>query len=169
MQARKIPEYKHHNILPAAVMDAIKPTYICLNERSLLKRCLRGATRNQNEDFNGLIWSLCPMVTFCGAAVVEIASYLPAAHVNHGAVCLLKVLADMGSARGLFTERLLVKLDEERVSAAQEKMKEAEKSRRKQQRKDLEEQNIQEEGGWSPMESSNVFVGVVRPKVLASK
>ena len=149
MQARKIPEYKHHNILPAAVMDAIKPTYICLTERSLLERCLRGATQNQNEAFNGLIWSLCPKVTFCCAAVVEIASYLAVAHFNNGAVCLLKVLADMGCARGLFTERLLVKLDEERVSAAQKKMKEEEKCRRKQwrrRRKGLEEQNIEEEG-----------------------
>ena len=55
VQARKIPEYKHDNVLPAAVMNAIKPTYIRLTETSLLERCLRGATQNQNEAFNGLI------------------------------------------------------------------------------------------------------------------
>ena len=149
MQAGKIESYKHHNIMPAAVMKAGKPTYVRLADISLLRRCLRGATQNQNEAFNGLIWSFCPKTTFCGAAVVDIATFLAVAHFNHGTVCLLKVLTTMGCATGGFTERLLVKLDEERVTAADRKLKVAEQSRRKQRRrrrKGLEEQNLDEEG-----------------------
>ena len=114
MQAGKIESYKHHNIMPAAIMKAVKPTYVRLADISLLRRCLRGATQNQNEAFNGLIWSFCPKTTTGG-----------------------------------FTERFLVKLDEERVTAADRKMKVAEQSPRKQRRrrrKSLEEQNLDEEG-----------------------
>ena len=45
MKAGKQASYNHH-VLPAAVMKAVKPTYVRLTERSLLERCLRGATQN---------------------------------------------------------------------------------------------------------------------------
>ena len=49
----------------------------------------------------------------------------------------------------MFTEQLLAKLDRERVASAERKMKEGEKSRRKQRRrcrKGLEEQQLEGEG-----------------------
>lgn len=128
VQAGKRDSYQHHNVLPRAIMNVVKPTYIRLTERSLLERRLRGATQNHNESFNGLIWSFCPKTSFCGAAVVEISSYSAVAHFNHGVVCLLKVLTAMDCTKGRFTERLLGELDEERVIAAKREIQEREKS-----------------------------------------
>ena len=41
-----------------------------------MQRCVLGATQNQNESFNALIWGRCPKAEFHSAAVVEIATYL---------------------------------------------------------------------------------------------
>ena len=41
--------YEHHNILPKAIFEVIKPLYIRLTDKALLRRCLRGATQNQND------------------------------------------------------------------------------------------------------------------------
>lgn len=149
VQAGVKDSYEHHNVIPAAVVDAIKPLYRRLTERDLLLRCLRGATQNQNEAFNGMIWSLSPKTSFCGAAVVEIASWLALCQFNKGSITLMHVLSKMGCDQGHFTEEFLAQQDAKRVSAAERKVKVAEKMRRKQRRrrrKGLEEQILDLEG-----------------------
>ena len=135
VKAGKKDAYQHHDILPPAVVAAIKPTYNHLTTRSLLLRCLRGATQNQNESFNGMIWSLCPKTSFCGAAVIEISSFLAVCQFNEGSVSLLEVLKSMGCTEGRLTQQFLAYQDAERVAGAERKIKKAEKHRRKQRRR----------------------------------
>ena len=149
VKAGKEDSYQHHDSLPPAVVAAIKPTYNHLTTQSLLLHCLRGATQNQNESSNGMIWSFCPKTSFCGAAAVEISSYLAVCQFNRGAISLLDELTNMGCAEGHLTQQFLAHQDAERVAGAERKMKKDEKHRRKQRRrrrKGLEEQNLEKEG-----------------------
>ena len=76
VQAGVRDHHVHHNTLPKAVFDVIKPIYLRLTERKLLERCLLGATQNANESFKGVIWGMCQKETFCGADVVRFAASL---------------------------------------------------------------------------------------------
>lgn len=141
--------YRHHNSLPPAVVDTLKPIYRDLTTPNLLGRCLRGATQNQNESLNGLIWSFCPKDGFCGAAVVELAAHLAVACFNNGAVSMMAVLREVGCEVGEFTAAQLRREDDERVKKAARKAQEKEKKRRKVRRrrkKGLEEQRLDLEG-----------------------
>ena len=89
-------EYIHHNTIPEAVFEVIKPLYLRLASKDLLERCLCGATQNRNEPFNGLVWAMCPKEQFCGLEIVETAAALATAHFNHGAGAIAKVLQEMG-------------------------------------------------------------------------
>ena len=76
VQAGSDEEYVHHNIMPEAVFEVIKPTYISLTNKALLHRCLRLVTQSQNEDFNAMIWNMWPKQGFFGAEVVELSAHL---------------------------------------------------------------------------------------------
>ena len=141
--------YQHHDVMPTAIFDVIKPVYVRLSEKPLLERCLRGATQNQNESFNGLIWHLCPKTSFCGVSVVELSTYLAVLNFNDGAVAMLRVLREMGCEAGYFTKRQLSQEDEVRVAKSEKKIIQEEKQRRKlrrRRRKGIEEQIVEVEG-----------------------
>lgn len=149
VKAGQQQEYTHHNVLPAAIVEEVKPVYRDLTDRELLSRCLMGATQNQNESLNGLIWSICPKEGFCGKDVVEMSAHLAAAQFNYGAVTLMAVLRNMGCTIGVFTEQSLRRQDAKRLNKAAKKMDEGEKKRRKvrrRRRKGLEEQQLDLEG-----------------------
>ena len=43
-----------------------------------------GATQNQNESFNDIVWARCPKTGFCSVEIVEITVNLAAITFNHG-------------------------------------------------------------------------------------
>ena len=142
-------EYVHHRTIPEAVFEVVKPIYVRLAGKDLLQRCSLGATQNQNECFNGIVWSMCPKEQFCGLGVVETAAALAVLRFNNGGISLLKVLHEMGCHRGIFTEQHLYAEDERRVAKSIVKASQAEKKRRKQRRrmrKGLEERVQDAEG-----------------------
>ena len=47
--------------IPPAVFEAIKPFGVQLTDQALLEKCLRGATQNNNEGWNGMLWGICPI------------------------------------------------------------------------------------------------------------
>ena len=53
-------EYVPTDSLPLAVYDVVKPIWVQLTDKSLLQRCLCGATQNRNEAWNGMLWGMCP-------------------------------------------------------------------------------------------------------------
>ena len=141
--------YEHHNILPKAIFEVIKPLYIRLTDKALLRRCLRGATQNQNECFNGLVWQISPKTSFCGAVVVEFAAAFATSWFNDGAVAVHRILEEMHLEPGSFTEGALRVLDQSRAYHAARKASEAEKrgrKRRRRVRKGLQDEELEAEG-----------------------
>ena len=57
-------EYQHHDVIPQAIFKCIKPIYISLSAKALLSWYVRGATQNQNECLNGMIWAYAPKQGF---------------------------------------------------------------------------------------------------------
>ena len=149
MEAGAQATYSHHNILPKAVFDAIKPVYLRLADRSVLEKCLMGATQNANESFNGVLWRMCPKDIFASAAVVELSASLAIARFNHGSHTLSSVLEEMGCEKGAFTQSALAKEDLLRIRRANKQSLDIEKQRRKKRRrrrKGWEEAKIDKEG-----------------------
>ena len=149
--------YTHHDPLPEAVVDAIKPAYRRLASPALLVRCSRGATQNQNESLNGLVWQYCPKTSFCGVDTVEAAVGLALIKFNHGLQRFQDVLAMMGCVASADATAGLVGADRERLYFSKRKHSEEEKQerkRRRRQRKGLEEDTVEKEGamyvsgGW---------------------
>ena len=71
---------KHTPKLPMDLSPFIKPVFTELSKLELSEKCLLGATQNQNESFNGIVWTRCPKTGFCGIEIVEIVAYLAAIH-----------------------------------------------------------------------------------------
>lgn len=63
----------HKQTIPYQIAPFIKKVFIDLSADALMERCVLGATQNQNESFNAIIWNHCPKVGFCSCNVVEIA------------------------------------------------------------------------------------------------
>ena len=107
--------YKHHNVLPAAVFQEIKPIFHCLADKKQLKRCAKGLTQNANESINGLIWQLCPKERFVGVETIETAVALAVCKFNDGAYSLKKLFDHMRLRDGHFTNLSLWSQDQARV------------------------------------------------------
>ena len=84
VQARKPGPYVHHDVVPKAVFDEVRPIYVRLADRQLLERCSEGATQNANEAFNRMIWHLCPKESFCSAQTMKTAVDLSILSFNEG-------------------------------------------------------------------------------------
>ena len=95
--------YKHHNVLPAAVFQEIKPIFHRLADKKQLERCAKGLTQNANESINGLIWQLCPKERFVGVETIETAVALAVCKFNDGAYSLKKLFDHMRLRDGHFT------------------------------------------------------------------
>lgn len=142
-------EYKHHDSIPQAVFDKIKPLYLRLTDKTLLRRCLRGATQNRNECLNGLIWQMCPKESFAGATTVETAAALAVLWFNDGASSIELVLEELACPVGPFTASSLRALDRDRLYHSGRKAalpEKAARKRRRRVRKGVEEDLVQAEG-----------------------
>ena len=100
--------------------------------KHLLEKCLKGATQNTNEAFNGTLWHMCPKEGSWGREVVELAASLATIAFNDGALGLQKVIIEMGCVPGHFTATALSQEDSRRVRKADLAMSAGEKRRRKQ-------------------------------------
>ena len=124
----------HKDPLSDAVMRAIKPLYMQLTDINLLQRCLRGATQNANECFNGTLWRLCPKETFCSATTVETSAYLAVLVFSHGSEMLTSVSQAMSCPYSLWTIRGMRSLDTQRPYHSKRKSSGEEKKARKHRR-----------------------------------
>ena len=84
-KAKKTSTYKHGKGLLIAVSTALKPTHARLSNDNLLTKCLDGKTQNQNESFNGMIWTRVPKTVFVGTSAFKLGVYDAVAHFNIGA------------------------------------------------------------------------------------
>ena len=103
----------------------------------MLEKCLKGATQNANEAFNGTLWHMCPKEGFCCREVVELAASLATIAFNDGTLGLEKVIIEMGCVPGHFTATALSQEDSRRVRKADLAMSAGEKrSRGKEEERD---------------------------------
>jgi len=95
--------YKHHNVLPAAVFQETKLIFHRLADKKQLERCAKGLTQNANESINGLIWRLCSKERFVGVETIETAVALAVCKFNDGAYSLKKLFDHMRLRDSHFT------------------------------------------------------------------
>ena len=60
-------------LIPLRLAQHIKPIFERLCDRSLLEGCVLGATQNQNESFNSVVWLRCSKTDFCSPDTVNLA------------------------------------------------------------------------------------------------
>lgn len=137
--------YKHKHSLPEAVMNAIKPTFRCLADPELLKKCVHGKTQNVNESLNNMIWLRCPKISFCGSRVLSIAVCDAVLCFNEGNSGRIKVLKKMGLEPGVYTVKILQELDEKRIAKAELDISQLEKESRIQKRSRKRKQEDRDE------------------------
>lgn len=141
--------YTPKDSLPEAIFEVIKPIWQQLCDKSLLERCLRGATQNRNEAWNGTLWAICPKTKFCGTQVVKLSAALACMKFNHGSVMFGRVLTAMGITPGRYTDAHLADTDDARLKYAARKgsaMAKRARKRRRRIRKGLEDEAVEAEG-----------------------
>ena len=121
--------------LPYAVFEVIKSIWLQLRDKSLLEKCVRGATQNRNDAWNGMLRGICPKTKFAGADVVKLCAVLTCLLFNNGLVSYLSVLEAMGMERGVFAASILAEQDRRRISAADRKATDRSKKPRKRRRR----------------------------------
>ena len=126
--------YKHHDPIPPAVFDVMKPIYVRLTDRPLLERCLRGATQNINEAFNNMIWSMCPKVSFCSVETLQTAVHLAILQFNDGYKHMDAVLEELKCNPQSASSSPFASWDVEKEYHATRKAGEQEKRSRKRRR-----------------------------------
>lgn len=96
-------EFVHENFpLSGAVQEVIKPIYEDLCSESLLERCLRSKTQNNNESLNSLISlsTFAPKHIHAGTHTIEIVNFIAVCLFNKGFLPDLKILSEMGITIG---------------------------------------------------------------------
>jgi len=108
----------------AEIVPYVQKVFESLSENFLMERCVMGATQNQNESFNSLIWNRCSKTEFCSEDVVEIAVGMAVMTFNSGKKSLKSLLERLGLNCSSLTMNLLVSQDEYRVWLAEWKSNE---------------------------------------------
>ena len=128
-EANGEPPPQHHTTIPPVIAPYIKEVFQTLSTDALMERCVLGATQNQNESFNSLIWTQCPKTKFCSAGVVEIAVDLAVVTFNSGQGALRTLLQRLNFHCGPTVMKYLDSIDDTRIWMAEFKGKELVKRR----------------------------------------
>ena len=74
----------HNPVISRELANYIRPIYTRLANQELLERCTLGATQNQNESFNNVIWLRASNTKFLGLPTVELAASTAVLDFNEG-------------------------------------------------------------------------------------
>ena len=149
----KQQEYKHKPI-PVAIMNAIKPIFYDLTDKTLLRKCLDGLSQNPNESFNNLIWTICPKNKYHGVQTVETAVGLSVIMYNDGMSGLFSVFENLKLDCGTSAQSVFLNMDKLRFRKAEKRATEASLEARRARRKarlgiaDSEDGNAYSAGSW---------------------
>ncbi|GFW20378.1 uncharacterized protein TNCV_3458151 [Trichonephila clavipes] len=86
-----------------------------LCDQSLLEKCLHGKTKNANESFNGVLWSIIPKETFVELLTLQFGAFLAALQFNDGSKGILSVLEYLHIPMAYFILKGFSKVDDERI------------------------------------------------------
>ena len=138
--------YKGDDCLPEVFLELLKPTFLTLSDRKLLQRCVRGATQNNNEFINSLVWAHCPRHKNHGVNVVRAAASSAVCHFRSGASIREKVMRGLRIPAGDLTRRSLLLKDKKGLRMSD--CEKCEKSKRhRQAEKTRKEEALQEAEG----------------------
>ena len=124
---RQVREKKTYedNPLPNVFMKELDPIVTRLSKDELLSRCLKGTTQNQNEAANGMSWSRCPKIKFCGARHCVHSCFMPVCETiglfNTGVGSLAEIMGMCGITPGANTMKVLRQQDKKKLSLLQRK------------------------------------------------
>ena len=148
-QALGTSMYKGDDCLPEVFLELLKPTFLTLSDSKLLERCVRGATQNNNESINSLVWARCPKHKNHGVKVVCAAAASAVCHFRSGASSREKVMQRLGIPAGDLTKRSLLLKDKKRLRKSDREKCHKNKRRRQaeQTRKTRKEEALREAEG----------------------
>ena len=135
------------NRIPPDLVQFIRPVFEELTDRETLDRCILGATQNQNESCNNLIWERCCKTDSCSVLTVQLAVDTAAMVFNNGMTSIPTLIRHLGGeseSLGFFDN-----CGADRVRKAERESEIVTRRRRlarPQTRKETEECNIVAEG-----------------------
>ena len=122
-------------LIPLRLAQYVKPIFERLCSRKLLARCVLGATQNQNESFNKLVWQRCPKTDFTSVNTVQIAVNLAIISFNRGAKSFVTLAEHMGLMPGSTCHEYFHKQDVFRIKRAEKLQLAGERRRRKENKR----------------------------------
>ncbi|GFS66936.1 uncharacterized protein TNCV_4561851 [Trichonephila clavipes] len=91
--------------LPQNIVNTIKPVYMDLCDRNLLKKMFTRKTQNPNESFNAILWQILPKEVFVEHQTLRLGAYIAVVQFNNGFQGLISILNEMGIVSGYYTIR----------------------------------------------------------------
>ncbi|GFW87673.1 uncharacterized protein TNCV_4486381 [Trichonephila clavipes] len=116
------------------VIKVIKPTYLALCDKELLKKCLHGKTQNNNESFNNVLWSVLPKEIFVHKKTFFLGSYMAVLLYNSGYLGLLPVFNYLGIGIDPTTLKNYMGIDKEIIQKSKRQSLPSTKLSRKKQK-----------------------------------
>ena len=135
-KAKREPPPRHNPTIPGQIAPFVKKIFLDLSSDAPMERCVLGATQNQNECFNSLIWNRCVKTEFCSLNVVEIAVSLAVITFISGQEALKGLFDRLGYRYTPTLAQFLRSKDDVRIWMAEHREKELVKKRRQQMRLD---------------------------------
>ena len=123
--------YSNSNRLPEIFFIELSPVFERLSKYTLLVRCLKGLTQNQNESVNGQLWLRVPKTVFTGKRRVTFAVCETVAVANTGAGSKAKLLINMGITPRRNEMVALRQQDKTRIAEAARKISQTYREMRK--------------------------------------
>ena len=113
-------DYRHElHSMPYAVCAAIKPAYDDLCREESLQQVLHGGTTNANESFHRTIWNTCSKKRFHTRMRIKLATNLATVIYNDGFTGVLAVYKLLGINPNSVIQKMMVKIDRERIKEDQ--------------------------------------------------
>ena len=144
------PKPKHKPLIPRDLDKYVRPVYQRLANRDLLERCTLGATQNQNESFNNLIWLRASKTQMLSATNVELAVNIAVLVYNKGKELAMKdMLLVLGLQQTQRASEYYKKADRLRLYKSEKRASAVEKRRRRRKNRNraaAEESAIAQEG-----------------------
>ena len=141
--ATKTNTYSDKKCLPSVFREELRPIFERLSSKTLLQRCLKGFTQNQNEALNNSLWARCPKRVFVGKTKLENAVGAAVLLWNRGAASMGSVLERVGVQElGLNTAAGYRSENKARIESMAVKCSSSYRKRRKQLRQERKKRNV---------------------------
>ena len=92
------------------------------SDETLLQRCLKGLTQNQNESINNMLRSICSKRTFCGYRKLLLCVHETVTKFNQGAIRKSVLMKYIGCEPKHYMTNALLREDEQRIDFSERKI-----------------------------------------------